>query len=74
MHWWFGIEIAQAAESQTVEQPGNSGEGGLHKPGDVPQMQPLVAQFHSVLQLLRIQGPPLGAAHTPTIRQRGCTT
>jgi len=39
----------------------------------VAQVQPLVAEIHGVLQLVRIERPPLAAANTPTIRQRGWT-
>lgn len=34
-------------------------------------MKMLVAMFHSVLQSLWIERPPLGEANTPAIRQRG---
>jgi hypothetical protein len=37
----------------------------------VAEVQPLVAEIHGVLQLLRIERPPLGAANTPSIRQKG---
>jgi hypothetical protein len=42
----------------------------LQEPGDVPEMQPLVAEIHGALQLLRIESPLLGAAHaaTPPLR------
>ena len=36
-------------------------------------MEPLTPEFHGVLQLLRIEHPPLGVANTPSIRQRGHT-
>ena len=49
-------------------------KGRLQQSGNVPQMQALMAEFHGVLQLLRIERPPLGAANTPSIRQRGVTT
>jgi hypothetical protein len=32
-----------------------------------------MAEIHGVLQLLRIERPPLGAANAPSIRQRGVT-
>jgi len=33
-----------------------------------------VPEIHGVLQLLRIERPTLGAANTPSIRQRGWST
>jgi hypothetical protein len=35
----------------------------------VPEVRPLMAQIHGLLELLRIERPPLGAAHAPSIRQ-----
>jgi len=34
-------------------------------------VEPVVAEIHGVLEKLWIERPPLGAANTPTIRQRG---
>ena len=73
MHRWLVFKVSQAAQTKTAEGPGDGGEGRLQQPGDVPQMQALMAEFHGVLQLLRIEGPPLDAANTPSIRQRGWT-
>jgi len=39
----------------------------------VAHMHTLVTKRHGVLQLLRIEHPPLGAANTPSIRQIGHT-
>jgi len=39
----------------------------------VTQVQPLMAQLHGTLQVLRIKRPPLGAANTASICQRGWT-
>jgi len=33
----------------------------------VPEVEPLVAEIHGLLELLRIERPPLGAAHTPSL-------
>jgi hypothetical protein len=74
LHRWFGFQVPQSPQPQTAESPGNGGERCLQQPGDVPEVEPLVAEIHGVLQLLRIERPPLGAANTPTIRQRGWTT
>ena len=74
LHRWFGFQVPQSPQPQTAESPGNGGEGRLQKPGNVAEMKQLVAEIHGVLQLLRIERPPLGAANTPTIRQRGWST
>jgi hypothetical protein len=39
----------------------------------VPQVQSLMTELHGLLLLLRIERPPLGAANTASIRQRGST-
>jgi hypothetical protein len=39
----------------------------------VPEVQPLMAEIHGLLELLRIERPPLGAANAPSIRQGGWT-
>jgi len=69
--WRLGLEVPQASETQTAECPGHGRDGSLEQPGDVPEVQALVTEIHSVLQLLRIERPPLGAANTPTIRLPG---
>ena len=71
LHWWFGLQIPQTAQSQTAERPGVGGEGGLQQPGDVAETQTLVAEVDGFLQLLLIERPPLGAARAASIRQRG---
>jgi hypothetical protein len=38
------------------------------------QIQALMPELHGALQVLRIERPPLGAADTASIRQRGCPT
>jgi len=37
----------------------------------VVEVEPLVAEIHGVLETLLIERPPLAAANTPTICQRG---
>jgi hypothetical protein len=74
LYRWFGIQIAQAPEPQSAESPGDSGEGRPQQTGNVSEVEPLATELHGVLQLLRIERPPLGAANTPSIRQRGHTT
>ncbi|WP_254971708.1 hypothetical protein [Cyanobium sp. Candia 9D4] len=45
----------------------------MEESGDVPQVQPLMAQNHGLLELLRVERPPLGASHAASIRQCTCT-
>jgi hypothetical protein len=73
LHRRFGLQIPLASETQAAKSPGESGEGSPEQAGDVPKMQTLVTQIHRVLQLLRIERPPLGAANTASIRQKGWT-
>jgi len=74
LHWSFGLQIPQPPQAQAVQGPGHGGEGCREQPGDVTQVQPLMTQLHGTLQVLRIKRPPLGAANTASIRQRGWTT
>ena len=69
----LGLQIPQASKAELAEGPGDVGEGSLQQPGDVPEVQPLMAEIHGVLQLLRVERPPLAASNTPSIRQRGWT-
>jgi len=71
LHRWFGFQVSQSPQPQTAESPGNAGEGRLEQPGDVAEVEPLEAEIHRLLELLRIERSPLGAAHAPSIRQRG---
>lgn len=68
----MGSREGQSASAPTAESPGD-GEVGLQQPGGVPQTQALAPEIHGVRQLMRIGRPPLGAANTPSIRQRGWT-
>ncbi len=67
--WWFWGQVSQAAQPQAVENPRHSGEGRDEQPGDVAEVEALVTEIHGLLQLLRIERPPLGAANTASIRQ-----
>ncbi len=57
-----------------VQDFGHGGEGSAQQPGDVTQVQPLMAQLHIALEAARIERPPLVAANTASIRQGGWTT
>jgi hypothetical protein len=73
LHWNLGLQVPQTPQSEMTESPGDGGEGRLQQPGNLPEVAPLVAEIHGVLQLLQIERPPLAAVNTPTIRQRGWT-
>ena len=73
LHRDFGLQVPQTPEAQSAESPSDGGEGRPQEPGNVPEVEPLVAEIHGLLELLRVERPPLGAAHAPSIRQRGWT-
>ena len=72
-HEWFGIQVPQSTQTQSAESTGDCGERGLQQPGDVAEVESLVPEINRLLELLRIERPPLSAAHAPSIRQRGWT-
>ncbi len=59
LDWRFGLEITQPPETKAVEQLGHGGEGIGQQPGDVPQVEALVAEVLGLLQLLWIERLPL---------------
>jgi hypothetical protein len=71
LHQVFGLKVPQASETQVAESPGDGGERRLEQPGDVPELQALVAEIHRVLQLLRIERPSPGAAYARSAREAG---
>lgn len=74
LHRSLGLEIPQAAESESLHHPSHSRQGSPKGPGDPPEGAALVPEVQGVLQLLRIKRPQLSAANTPSIRQSGGTT
>ena len=56
-----------------MQSRGGGGERCLDWPGDVLEVQALVTEVDSLRHLLPTERPPLGAANTATIRQRGRT-
>ena len=74
LHWLPGLQIPEPAKPQGVHHLPDGGEGSLQGLGDSAECAALVAVIHGLLQLLRIERPPLAAANTPAIRQRGWTT
>lgn len=69
-----GLQISQPAQAQAVQGPGHGGEGSGQQPGDVTQVQPLMAQLNSALEAVRIERPPLGGANTVPVHQSGHAT
>ncbi len=67
------IKVSQPAQPQAVQRSGHGGEGSRQQPGDVSQVEPLMAQLNGALQMLRIEPPPLVAANTASIGQCGRT-
>ena len=66
LDWRFGLEIPQPPQSQAAENPGHGGERCCQKPRDVAEVQTLMPQLYGLLQMPRIERPPLGAANTPS--------
>jgi hypothetical protein len=50
-------------------RPGQAADRHQQQPGDSPEGATLVPEVHGLLQVLRIERPPLCAAHAATIRQ-----
>jgi len=69
----LGFQVPQSAKAQGLHHPTHGRQGTPKRLGDPPEGAALVAEIQGVLQLLRIERPPLGAANTPSIRQRGVT-
>jgi hypothetical protein len=68
------VQVSQPAQPQAAEHPGQGGEGSGQQPGELAEVQPLVPELYGALQMLWIEGPPLCAANTASIHQRGCPT
>lgn len=68
-HRRFGLEVPQPAQPQGIHYPSDGRERSLEGPGNAAERAALVPEVHGQLQLLRIERPPLGAAHAPSIRQ-----
>ncbi len=73
LHRWPGLHVPRSPEAENAEGPRHGGEWGPQEPGDVPEVQSLMAEIHGLLELLLIERPPLGAAHAPSTRQGGWT-
>jgi len=69
LHWLPGLQIPEPAKPQGVHHPPDNGKRRLEGLSDPAERAALVPEVHSPLQLLRIERPPLGAAHTPSIHQ-----
>ncbi len=73
LHRRFGLQVSLMAEFEPVQSPGDGGEESPQRPGDVPAVTALVPEIYSQLQFLRTKPTLLGAASTPSIRQRDWT-
>jgi hypothetical protein len=73
LHRSLRFQVPQSAKAQGVHHPSHGRQGSPKGLGDPPEGAALVPEVQGVLQLLRIERPPLGAANTPSIRQRGVT-
>jgi len=69
LHRCSGFQVPHSPQLQMSESPGHAGEGRLEHPGDVAEVEPLVAEIHRLLEPLRIERSPLGAAHALSIYQ-----
>ena len=69
LHRRFWFEVPQSVQPQVPHHPGQGADRHQHQPGDPPEGAALVPEVRGLLQLQRIERPPLGAAHTPSIRQ-----
>jgi hypothetical protein len=68
------LQVLEPAETQDLEHPANGGERRRQQPGHSSERAALMAEVHSVLQLLWIERPPLGTANTASIHQCSSTT
>lgn len=64
LHRNLGVQVSQAAKAQRLHHPSHGRQGSPKGLGDPPEGAALVPEIHCVLQLLRIERSPLGAADT----------
>lgn len=69
----LGLQVPQRAKAKRLHHPSHGRQGSSKGLGDPPEVAALVPEVQGMLQLLLIERPPLGAANTPSIRQRGVT-
>jgi hypothetical protein len=70
--WGLGLQVPETAQPQSAESPGDDGEGSPQQAGNVPEVESLVAEIHSLLDLLRIDAamrsqPAVGAAEADPV-------
>lgn len=70
LHGWFGLQSPQTAQSRTVEDPGDGGERSLQQPGDVAEVQMLVADVDGALRRLLIKSAAGCGARCVDLPQR----
>jgi hypothetical protein len=68
------LKVWQTLQSQMVQGSGHGGGSSVQQPDDVGEKQPLMAQFHCALEVLRTARPPLSAANAASLHQSGGAT
>lgn len=67
----FGIQVPQPVQPQAPHRPSQGADQHHQQPGDPPEGAALVPEFNGLLQLLRIQRPPLPVANARSARAAG---
>ncbi len=52
-----GLQVSQPTQTQMIQGSGHGGEGCCQQPGDVAQVQPVMAQLHGLLEARRWEIP-----------------
>ena len=68
-HRRFGVKVLESSQTQALHEPANGGKGRGEGPCDAAERAALVPEVYGLLQLMRIERPPLSAANTPSIRK-----
>ena len=61
------IKVSKPTQAQSLKLYGHSGEGRREKPGDVTQVEKLMATFNCALQKLRIEYQSLTEANITSV-------
>ncbi len=69
-HRRLGIKVLESTQRQGVHHPPDCRQGRLESLGEATKFAALVPEVYGLLQLLRIERPPLAAANSPSIHQR----
>jgi hypothetical protein len=66
-----GIQVPQPVQPQAPHRPGQGADRHQRQTADPPEGAALVPELHGLLQLQRIERPPLAPANAASIRQGG---